>query len=687
VCGNGGTADFGDPCSAQSDCLAGLFCAAADDAGTRTCASFPVAFPPFQGVSCNDDPDGGLKVYFEVPRPGAPPADFFRLPYPNDIRVDSNRSPVLDISDFPTPGLSPLDVDIVALYRDALAQDFDGFSPIAPVTFRFSSAIDYTTLNIQIVDLTPPSPGAFVWAFAYVLNGNKYNCPNRLTISPGESTPYHPGHTYAVLLKTGVKDSNNNLVVPDADFQAMLTPTAPTDGNLSHAWSTYAVLRTWLADPTNGVLPSQLVSAAVFTVADPLKTMTKLKTVMSQLPAPAVSDLSVCGTSGTASTCDALGTDHACAAQSNDFYEIHGRMALPIFQSGTEPYLTPAEGGGIAVDASGNPVKQRDEAVCFALTVPKSGAPDGGWPLLITHHGTGGSSTDFISSGVADALAKGGTPMAVLGFDAVEHADRRGGSTENPENLVFNLTNPRAARDNWLQGAADILSEVKMATVAINVTGGPASPIGFDPSQVEFFGHSQGATSGELALPFMDTVPNAVVSGAGAHLTQSLLHKTNPVSSKAGLAALIQEDIAQLDTEHPVLGILQNYFDRSDPLSYNDTIVNDPLDNEEPHSILMTWGTGDTYTPKETLQANALSLGLPTLGTPLEWNGGAPPSVSRPVSGNDSNSGAAETAVVIQYQTASGSDGHFVAFDVAQAETDWTHFLQSGLNGNTPNIP
>lgn len=677
-CGAAGTGEQGQACSAQSDCLAGLFCSSGANGSSRTCEPYPAAFPAYTGPDCADD-DGGLRVYFEVPRPGAYPRDFFRLPYPNDIRVTDGG---LDLSDFPTPGVGPADVDLVALYRDALVADFDGFSTIAPVTFRFSGTIDLGGIAaaVKVVDLTAPSDtSAFFYEYTFIINGNHYNCPNRLTVGPGEQTPLRAGHTYAVLLMSGLQDASGHPVRADADLLSVLASSPPADAALQHAWDAYAPLRSWLS--ANSVAASSVVGVSVFTVGRPLSSMAALSQAVASEPGLSVSDVAVCG-SGQTSSCDALGADHACAPASNDFYEIHGRMRLPIYQQGTEPYLTPAQGGAIAMDG-GSAVKQRDEDVCFALTVPKSAAPANGWPLVITHHGTGGSMTDFIHSGVAAQLATAAAPLAVLGFDAVEHADRRGSSTEKPDNLVFNVLNPRAARDNFLQGAADILSEAKFSAVSIGADGG--APITFDSSHVYFFGHSQGSTSGELALPFLDAAPTAILSGASAHLTQSLLHKSSPVDAKAGIAFLIQEDPSQLDTEHPVLGLFQNFFDRADPLNANGAIVRAPLAGHAPHNVFMTWGTGDTYTPEGTLQANLVSLGIPVAGAVLEGNVGAP--VSRPVSQNINVGSGSVTAAAAQYAPPSGSDGHFVAFEVPGAVSDWTAFIQSDLASGRPTLP
>ena len=65
------------------------------------------------------------------------PADFYRLPFPNDLRVRADGT--LDLSDFPRPGLTLLGVDLVDLYADAAEADFAGFASIDVVSFRFSA--------------------------------------------------------------------------------------------------------------------------------------------------------------------------------------------------------------------------------------------------------------------------------------------------------------------------------------------------------------------------------------------------------------------------------------------------------------------------------------------------------------------------------------------------------------------
>src|SRR5262249_27645171 len=146
TCGTAGTGESGATCALSSDCLAGLVCGQ-----SLLCEPPGVAYPPFQGVRCADE--GPFRAYFEVPRPGKPPADFYRLPFPNDARVTAGA---LDMTDFPKPGPTPLGVDLVQLYVDTWVQDFDGFSSIGVTTFRYSGDINPDTStgdNVWIVDL------------------------------------------------------------------------------------------------------------------------------------------------------------------------------------------------------------------------------------------------------------------------------------------------------------------------------------------------------------------------------------------------------------------------------------------------------------------------------------------------------------------------------------------------------
>jgi hypothetical protein len=673
TCAEGGTIDAGGSCTASADCLSGLWCGA-----NGQCGTLKQSYPPFAGVTCTDE--GPFRAYFEVPRPGKPPADFYRLPFPNDIRVNAGA---LDIADFPRPGPTPLGVDLVKLYVDSWTADFDGFSASAGITFRFAGNIAYDTATgdvIRVFDVTAgPSFGSEFARGWITSNGRtKYSCNHTLVVRNTPDTPFSPGHTYAVIVTTGLQSDTGTPAAPDTDFQAVMAATRPADAALGHAWDAYQPLRNWLSSQPNA---PALATAAVFTVQDAPGHMGRLATSLAAQPAPVLTSLTTCG-AGVTSPCDDGTPARACAAADPTFSEIHGKFSVPIYQTGTAPYDTPAQGGGI-MSTGGAPVPVRTEQVCFALTLPKGTMPATGWPLVVYHHGTGGSMRSFVADGIAAKLAAGPTAAAVLSFDAVEHGARKGGSTKKSDDLVFNPLNPRAARDNFLQGAVDILQALRIPGTAVPATSSPTgAEIKFNPGAVAFFGHSQGSTSGEIALAWSGAAPAAIFSGAGAHLTSSLLDKTMPVNIGAGMSFLIGET---LEAEHPVMTIFQSFFDRSDPLTYNPLIVSQPPAAIPSKHVFMSWGKADTYTPRSTLDANARSLGLAPAGTVIESYGIDP--ITRPVSANATGGdGVKRTAAVFQYQP-SGYDGHFVAAQNPAAVADWSAFLQSYLAGAAPAVP
>jgi len=690
-CAPEGKGDVGTECVSSVDCFGGLACL------QNKCGVTPPGVPPFgqpwTGVECAEPVDADVKAYFEVPgADGADELDFFRLPFPTDVR---NKGGQLDLSGFPTPGTALLGVDPVQLYVDAITENDSGWGTYPTVLFRFSGPFDFGTLavdSLEFVDVTDPAKGRSIgWRRFYTDARTNYICDNFVAVQPPFGKPLEPGHTYAVFILSeagGVTltgRGDGKAVVASDNMAAVLKTAAPADAKLKAAHAAMAPLRAYLAAQNQPV--ANVLTATVFTVGDVRAPMSDLADAVKAAPAPTANSWVKCGGAEPSPCPDAEG-DRACGDDVDGYDEYHALLSIPVYQQGTAPYLTPADGGGIDTG------KPHDEDVCLSITVPEGAPPAAGWPAVVFAHGTGGSFRNHVRDEVAGVLAAATPKFAVIGVDQVEHGPRRGGSTESPDHLFFNFLNPAVSRGNPLQGAADQLSVARFAkTLNIDAATSTGEAIKVDGTKLFFFGHSQGSTEGSLMLPFGDDYKAAVLSGNGASLRDALRTKTKPEDIAAALPLVLQ-DPAMSDPQlgpgvtlnHPVLSLLQQWIDPADPLNFA-ALIAKPLTGHTGKHAFQTFGINDSYSPPVTMASFAVAGGFIQV---------TPHSSAKPVYADDD---VLPTPVAVGYKAAANgftvglrqygapktSDGHFVVFDTQAANDDAVLFL-TGAAGATPPV-
>ena len=190
-------------------------------------------------------------------------------------------------------------------------------------------------------------------------------------------------------------------------------------------------------------------------------------------------------------------------------------------------------------------------------------------------HGTGGSYHSIVDLGLSDDYAIGAAPPdSASAWTAVPvlpravgahggprlrwnlHGTRNGGSTKAVGELVYNFLNPRAARDNALQAAADLLA------IPHGLAGFAAQGVVLDGTKLALYGHSQGGNGASLVAARQSSYGTIVMSGTGGTLIYTLLGKTQPVNIPAVLPYLLGEvGPSAVDATHPVLGLMQMYFE------------------------------------------------------------------------------------------------------------------------------
>ncbi len=695
-----GGGDVGADCATAGDCFAGLTCAAGK------CGLTPAGAPSFgvtnwQGVSCESPSAGKVRAFFEVPgatNPAPQTGDFFRLPFPNDVRIDGGK---LNLDGFPTPGSDLLGFDPVQRYVDAIVASDKAWGTYPTAIFRFSGAINFDTFKpksggapVSWVDVTAGTPEyASSSGLYWFASGprTKYVCDNWLGVRRPQGAPLVPGHTYAVWVTTDGKSEKNEAIERSTQLAALLGPSAPSDPVLAKAHTAYAPFRAYLSD--KAIDPATILNATVITAGDVRTPIEKLASAIEGQGIPSVKSWVKCDATAK-SPCPQADGERACGAPDPAYDEYHALVSLPVFQKGTAPYVD--SGGDLSLDKA-----VRSEDVCMGLTVPKGTMPATGWPVVVFAHGTGGSFRSHMRDEIAGALSQAVTPsgsvgFAVLGIDQVQHGPRRGASTESPNDLFFNFTNPAAARGNPLQGAADQIALARVvAALDVTATETGGADIKADPAKIVFYGHSQGATHGSLALPYADQFLASVLSGNGASLMHALLNKTAPVNIKAAVPFVLGD----FDTSgglaggdmHPVLSLLQQWIDPADPLNTAIVIGRSPLPGKQAKHVFMTYGLGDHFSPGPTMAAFALAGRLDVVAH--DASAATPEAIANltekaaPLSGNfEVTAGNFVTLGVRQYGPPSASDGHFVAFDVPAARDDIARFLGMAASGDVPQI-
>ncbi|MEM1418093.1 MAG: hypothetical protein AAGH15_24570, partial [Myxococcota bacterium] len=480
----------------------------------------------------------------------------------------------------------------------------------------------------------------------------------------------------------------------DADFEATLASEAPGDDSLVPAWEAAAPLRAYLATPDAVVNESQVLVATVFTTQSE-RDHGLLRDAVRAAGVPTVTDLVLCD-DGVTSPCDDGTEQRACAAPAGAYQEIHGRISLPIFQQGTAPYFDIADGGGITYGTDGVPAVARTEEVCFALTVPDGDAPGRGWPLIVAAHGTGGSFRTAARNGLASAAASAmvdGSMLraATLAIDLPQHGARRGtgeGSDQDEDILFFNFANPRAARDNVVQGAADLFTLVHWAVNGPGIAAGDSptgADIAFDRRVITMFAHSQGATHADLMAPYEADLAAVVFSGNAGDLTIQLLEKREPIDIASLVPfALLDQSGGNLPSSdfHPALALFQMFYDAADPVNYAARLTRARPEGVAAKHVFMTFGVGDTFTTENAQVAYARAGRLPHLPPFALELRELDESQTLPFSANLEGF----TVALRSYEPTGDDDGHFVAFRTDAGVADTRTFLLEALARTVPTL-
>jgi len=588
-------------------------------------------------------------------------ASLFDAPYPSDLR--RSESGTIDLSTFP----NPYSLSIIDNYID-IANTLDGYGTSSPLYIKFSGPIDATLLPdpansiltdspLQLVNVDPDSEHWGVRVpitHKYTEKETAYQPSYLLSVTPFYGFVLEPNTTYALLVTTTLADQNLEFaetLEPDSDLYTHMAPLVDTLSML-------------------GLTPEALAVATVFTTDNPLTEMSAISDQI-KLDMPPI-DLS--------QTLEAK-------SEFADYLSFTGSYFGPLYQHGERPYEK--TDGAFHFEEDGTPILFEMESIRLSLSLPKNKKqPENGWPVVVYAHGTGGNYLTFCNStrDREPAAALGREGFVGISFDQPLHGTRQNDATD-PELHTFNYQNPHAGRTNHRQGAVDFIYLLHgLYSQGATFETDTGETITIDPTQLYLMGHSQGGTTGAVALPFIgEEVNSAVLSGAGGGLAITIIERKDPVDIEALLGVLLGLEPDEVLTEdHPVVGLVQTIIEVSDPINFAPYWFHNSGDwlGGGATPTLAFSGVNDTYTPYRSAVAMAVAARMPQLEPVAE------PSIGHQLANLPAtvmpafdNAVTADDMPITAGLSAFLFGDHYVIFDEDEAVYQYQSFLSSSRAG------
>ena len=535
-----GTGDVGATCGTSADCYGGLY--VHERHVPVAAARLATVRPSHVGGRDVHRRPGATQAYFRVPR-GSDDGDFYRLPFPNDVRLSGGK---VSLAGHPTPGSALLGFDVVGAvhrgprgdrrrvqhvpHRVLPLQRAGGHRRNAQGAGRCAAS---STSPARRPPSTRPSAGSRppIATRTSATTGWRSG-PRRAGAHPGPHVHGGPREHGARRERQGHPGLARPHRAPRRERAGSTRPSPPQ-------WPKYAPLRAWAA-AGRACRSTSILNATAFTVGHPAAIGPGLATAVAAAAAPTAASWIQLRRQAVALPAG-HGRSRVRHAGPGVRRAARDGHAADLPDRGTSR-TRPDRRRGLRRSRRTATRRCSEPSRCAWRSPSRRAAP--------CRRGAGRcSSTRTAPAGASAATSPRGSPRggrgracAVLGIDQVEHGTRRGASQESPDNLFYNFANPRGgARQSAAgRGRSDVARAVRDGVrPARGAVADAGAEIKVGP--LAFWGHSQGATEGGIAMPYTRACCGAVLSGEGASLEDALVTKTNPVNIAAALPIVLED--------------------------------------------------------------------------------------------------------------------------------------------------
>ena len=658
-----------------------------------------LALVPTLAMACSSAPATPATVAdFDLNADLTSQDSFFAMPYPSDLRLTADGAP--DVRGFPDNLQESLieGLKTITMQRRGFPQMpvayFHFSAPIAPQDPAVVLPAD-AAQPILLVDVDEASPerGKLFPVVAGTPAADRYLLDGTLEIAPRVGIVLHQSRKYAYVVMRSLKDATGALLGAPTAFTALNSLEAPPADPQLAAWKNYQPL--WPTLRQLGVDAANVAMATVFTTGDVVQDTEDLSTkVIAQYSAP-ITNLNV-----------------PTGGDQGRFCEVLGQISYPQFQTGTPPFDTL---GLFDFGTDGLPIKQRDETAPVAISLPKNQPmPQGGYPLIVYFHGSGGLSTAVIDAGpLQSPTDQTGTPGQGPAYVMAPHGFAMAGSALplNPERVpgaseleYLNFNNPASFRDTFRQGAIeqrmfiDALSKLTIDPAAVAACTGLSLPAGetayhFDITTLQAQGQSMGGMYTNLLGALDPRIKLVVPTGAGGYWSYMVLTTQTIPDAPSKLQLLL--GTGKLTFMHPTLHLLETAWEAAEPFVYMTRLARMPLVGHPVRPVYEPVGLGDSYFSSEVYDGAAIAYGnkeagdviWPTMQDALKLvglDGILPYPVSMDVTSSDGKT--QYTGGVVQYALTDGIDPHAIYRQLDAVKYQYACFHESFLKSGTATI-
>jgi len=662
---------------------------------------FSLCLLPAGCGSSGDSGAQGTHAVFDLGADLSQADSYYDVPFPSDLRLTAQGTP--DVGGFP----NPYNKQIVSGLKHIAGQR-PGFSTVPVAFFRFSGAILPRTPDQLIpadpsspillidVDQSSPDRGKLIPTIADTPGSDGAYIPdNLLSVSAYPGIVLHPKRQYAFVVMRSADDvAKKPLGVPGA-LRQLEAGNAPSGAKGADAVKLYAPL--WDTLQKAGIDKAQVAAATVFTTGDVVQETYDMSNALL-----AKYDLTI----------DNLTLDPSSATAPR-FCELKGTIDYPEFQKGKPPYDTDGE---FVLDKSGVPIEQRKLTTPIVLTLPKQPMPQGGYPLVMYFHGSGGLSTQVVDRGTV--TVKGGQPtpgqgpayvLAPFGFAAAGSAlplnpERVPGAGETE---YLNTNNLAAFPYTFRQGVIEqrlfikALSKLQIDPSLLAGCSGSTLPAGetkfkFNTDPLLAMGQSMGGMYTNMIGAVEPKIKAVVPTGAGGFWRQFIV-QTKLLGNLGRLVGIILglDAKTELTPLHPALALLETGWEPAEPMVYMPRLARRPLSGSSVRPIYEPVGKGDSYFPSTLYNAIVLAYGHEEAGD-IVWPEmqdslevvGLDGIVKYPVMDElTSETGKKYTGVVVQYEGDGIYDPHAIFAQLDAVKYQYGCFFKSFLDTGTAVVP